>query len=97
MQRHRADMPGSAAAAPFKRFITCLCAGLYIPVNYDAEADHEGRYGCTQKPIWVHTRSNMGSCEHGVMSLESKAVSLRVTFVTIFSKTCNKINSDIHS
>ena len=34
-----------------------------------------------------------GSCEWTVMGLESPAVSARVTqhFVTVFSKTCNKV------
>ena len=62
-------------------------------IIYDADAACEGRYGCMQGLIWVHTRTDMGPGEQAVMGLESQAVSARATkhFVTVFSKTCNKM------
>ena len=32
---------------------------------------HEGQYGCTQGPIWVHARADMDSHEPAVMNLQS--------------------------
>ena len=60
-------------------------------VIYDAECSHEGRYGCTPGPIWVHVSADMGSRERADMGCESRAVSVLETNhpVTIFSKTCN--------
>ena len=51
-------------------------------------------------PLWVHVRAvmdharaDMGSRERAFMSLESRAISARVTklIVTIYSKTCNNV------
>ena len=60
---------------------------------YDTEGSPEGQCGCTRGLIWVHVWADMGSHERAVMALESRAVSVRVTkhFVTIYSKTCNKL------
>ena len=40
-------------------------------VIYDAEGEHEGRYGCTQGLIWAHARADMSLRERAVMSFES--------------------------
>ena len=52
-------------------------------VIYDAKGLSEGRNWCTGGPIWVHARADIGSCERAVMGLESRAVSVRVTVLSI--------------
>ena len=72
------------------------CRGDVNDVIYDAEGAPEGRYGCTQRLIWVHVRANMGSCELAIMGLESRAVSAQLTkhFITILSKKCNDYSNN---
>ena len=63
------------------RFDNVRSAILILAVRAD-------RYECTRGLIWVHVRADMGPRARAVMSLESRAVSIRVTkhFVTIFVK-----------
>ena len=42
-------------------------------VIHNAEGAREGRYGCTQGPLWVHARADMGSREWAYVCLESQA------------------------
>ena len=57
-------MPGNAAAALFKTFYYMFTRGSLRRGDlndafYDAVVAREGRYGCRQRPIWVHLRVAM--------------------------------------